>query len=658
MHFTAFKTVVAAQFERMQQHDLFRVAVEKDTLWATYLGSFPEGTNPIFRERTEHDCSCCRQFVKAMGDVVAVIDGRIETIWDGPAGEYDAVAQAMGALVRAHPIVDRFLTDTRKVGTDKTFEDLMGQVKTWDHFAVNVDPRHVAPRDQIPTRLGEARSTRDVVLRGLREITDDAVDTVLDLIGQRSLYRGDEHKGAVEGFKALKARFAALSPLEQEVLAWGTPFKIRSTVIGSLLVDLSEGRDLEGAVGSFEVKVAPTNYKRPTALVTPKMIEAAKTVVEALGLTSALDRRYAKLPDITINNVLFADRSTRITGGAFDDLPTRAPAQSFDKVEEIPIERFLAEVLPRAESIEALVENRHANNLVSLIAPVDPTAGRLFRWDNNFSWSYAGEVTDAIKERVKKAGGSVSGDLCCRLAWSNFDDLDFHMKEPGPYEIYYGNKRTRSPSGGMLDVDMNAGGGHTREPVENIFYAHRGTMRPGLYRLLVHQYSARETTNVGFEVEIDYLGTIHRFAHAEPMRTGNFVEVAQLRVTPGGVEIIPVLPSSTASRPMWGVPSETFQKVNVMMLSPNQWDDRPTGNRHYFFMLDGCQNDGSARGFFNEFLDERLTEHRKVFELVGRKLQVAPAADQLSGLGFSSTQRNALVCRVKGSFNRTVRVTF
>lgn len=31
----------------------------------------PAGTNPIFRERTEHDCSCCRNFVKNLGNVVA-----------------------------------------------------------------------------------------------------------------------------------------------------------------------------------------------------------------------------------------------------------------------------------------------------------------------------------------------------------------------------------------------------------------------------------------------------------------------------------------------------------------------------------------------------------------------------------------------------------
>ena len=54
-----------------------------------------------------------------------------------------------------------------------------------------------------------------------------------------------------------------------------------------------------------------------------------------------------------------------------------------------------------------LLETKHASNLVSLIAPVDPTSGRLLKWDNNFSWTYNGDMADSIKERVKAAGGAV-----------------------------------------------------------------------------------------------------------------------------------------------------------------------------------------------------------------------------------------------------------
>jgi hypothetical protein len=36
----------------------------------------------------------------------------------------------------------------------------------------------------------------------------------------------------------------------------------------------------------------------------------------------------------------------------------------------------------------------------------------------------------------------------------------------------------------------------------------------------------------------------------------------------------------------------------------------------------------------------------------------ASGDEQLSGLGFSSTQKNTLLCRVKGSFTRTIKIMF
>lgn len=75
MNFQVFKRAIAAQFQKLQQYPMFRVDVDKDLLWSTYLESFPPGTNVIYRKRGEYDCSCCRQFVRAIGDVVAVVNG-------------------------------------------------------------------------------------------------------------------------------------------------------------------------------------------------------------------------------------------------------------------------------------------------------------------------------------------------------------------------------------------------------------------------------------------------------------------------------------------------------------------------------------------------------------------------------------------------------
>ena len=82
MNFNLFQTAVIQQFAHMKGQPLFRVDISKEELWNTYLSSFPEGSNPIFRERTVHDCQCCKSFIRKMGGVVSIVGGRQVSIWD------------------------------------------------------------------------------------------------------------------------------------------------------------------------------------------------------------------------------------------------------------------------------------------------------------------------------------------------------------------------------------------------------------------------------------------------------------------------------------------------------------------------------------------------------------------------------------------------
>lgn len=669
-HFPNFNFAVNKQIAAMQKGQLFRSSVPVDLLWNTYLDSYPAGTNNIYRTRREYDCSCCKQFVRAVGNMVSIVDGQIVTIWDVKIKDepnFQIVADALANLVKQYAIGDAFLHYEGHSGNAKTFEQLTGgEVHQWDHFHTNIDKKFVVKKDLIATKLSEIRSGKDVLLRSLKELDMESVDTVLDLIAQNSLYRGEEHKFAVTEFKKLKTAFDKFKG-DPDVFVWdkigttaGSVARFRNSVIGTLVTDLSDGVDLEKAVKTFESKVAPSNYKRPTALVTKAMIEKAKATIAELGLTTALERRYANLSDISINNVLFANRSTKkaIMGDVFDEIATKTVSKkTLEKIEEVTIDKFISDILPRSTSIQLMVENTHVSNMVSLIAPVDPTAGRLFKWDNGFSWSYIGDVADSIKERVKAAGGNVTGELCCRLAWYNFDDLDFHMEEANGNEISFGNKR--SSTGGNLDVDMNAGGGTTRTPVENIVYPQISKMPVGKYKLFVNMWSSRESKDTGFEVEIDLLGTTYSFASDKRMTNGNNITVAEFEKKKDGTLVVTSkLTGKTASKKVWNIDTMQFVNVNAMMTSPNHWDGAGIGNKHYFFMLDGCQNDGTARGFYNEFLREDLNAHRKVIEIVGSKMRTDETENQLSGVGFSSTQRNSVVLKVDGAFSRTIKVTF
>jgi len=667
MEFKKFKDAVQRQFNKMKEGHIFRANIDKEVIWGLYLKSFPEGTNPMYRERTEHDCTACKSFIKNAGSMVSVVDGKLVSIWDIKIDSfYQEVANALSNYATGNNIETVFVHDENRIGIDKNFEDKGEGVKTWNHLCVTLPINMIKRKGEIGSYTGIATTSQQVLLRALREISTESIETVLELISQESLYRGNEYKDTLHKFKVLKKKFDSTPFYQHENFCWqqvminsSTITNIRNSVIGTLLIDLNEGKDLEYAVKAFETKVAPMNYKRPTALITQAMINKAKEKLEGMGLTSSLDRRFAVIEDISVNNVLFVDRtSKKRMDNVFDEIAPSKPSKGkILKVEEIHIESFIKNVLPHITSMEVMFENKHSNNLVSLVAPCDMTAKNMFKWNNPFSWSYTGEVTDSIKERVKSAGGKVDGYLRCSLSWFNGDDLDLSMLEPSSFHIHYGSKVSRHTNGN-LDVDMNAGRMETSTPVENICYPNRGKMAEGEYSLLVHQFCKRESVDVGFEVEIEFDGKIHKIEVPTAMKQDQRAEVAKIGFSKeNALEIISSIPSVKSVKKVWDINTNTYHKVSVMMLSPNYWDGHGVGNKHYFFMLEGCKND-KARGFFNEFLTEELNEHRKVFEVVGSKMKTDESENQLSGLGFSSTQSNSIFCKVTGSFTRVLKVIF
>lgn len=667
--FHNFVLVLQKQLSQMAKTGLFEVRSDKDTIYNLYLDSFPAGTNLLFRERREYDCNCCKQFIRDVGRVITFVDGKRVSIWDVKVpGYYQVVVDALSEAIHSAPVSDEFLHFQAKVGTAQSnvLEGPEGDQKvvTYNHFHAVLPQNFVKPNADIATALSRSRSNVQVLERSLIELTADAAETIIELNAQGSLYRGKEQIASVNLFLELKGKYDALDDAGKEAFVWtnglelGERGKFRNSAIGTLLEDLSGGMDIESAVKRWEKVMAPANYKRPTALVTESMIKKAQQTVQEMGLMDSLPRRYAVLEDLTVNNVLFADRSTQKATDVFGDLlkSAKKPTKGPEKIEEISIAKFIKDVLPTATGIEALVENRHTGNLVSLIAPVYPDAPNMLKWDNNFSWSYNGEVTDSIKERVKTAGGKVDGFLRISLAWNNGDDLDLHMRTPSGNHMYYGSRRH---AGAELDIDMNGMDKYDdQHPVENIIFANEATAQEGIYKVWVNQFSRRSTDRVGFTVQLDHKGEQYDFNHPREHRNGD-VDVVTFRYTrKGGVEIIDSMPHTKQSKEVWGVATEQFQKVSLVMNSPNHWDGQETGNKHYFFMLEGAKQPGTTRGFYNEYLRNELNEHRKVFEHLAGKMKVPASDDQLSGLGFSDTQRNELTVKVTGSFTRTLKVIF
>jgi len=666
LNFSKFKIKVDSQFDSMRDDDLFMTDVPKDVLWDTYLKSFPAGTNEIYKTRTEHDCQCCKAFIRACGGMVGIRANKIITIWDiDVGGRYQPVADALAKIVKAHKIIAPFYYFQRNLGTDYNIQITESNKNIqWEHFFLKLPKRFILDKDMIGTKISEEVSSKEVFKRSMTEISLKAAEIVLDLISQNSIYRGAEHKGTVELFIKYKKKYILIPGPDMDNYCWQASKKlnhaarIRNTVIGTLLTDISNGVELDSAVKMFETKVAPVNYKRSSAIITKSMIRKAEEQIKTLGIKDALKRRFAIQSDISIKDILFANKAIYKTQSIFDDLIKEAPEKlkNFDKVEEVDIQTFLTDILPRAEEIELLFKLHHTENLMSLIAPEISDAKNILKWNNNFSWAYNGDVTDSIKEKVKRAGGNIEAVLRCSLAWHNYDDLDIHVQEPkGGYHLYF-NRRHNISTTGQLDVDMNVDPNDSRNAVENIVWTDKDRMLEGVYKVYVHNYHPRENIDLGFEAEINFEG--HSIFISSSQKVRGKILIAEFKFTrKNGIEFLSTLSTTKTTKTIWNLQTEHFHKVSMIMNSPNHWNEK-IGNKHYFFILADCENDKPVRGFFNEFLSESLREHRKVFEVLGSKMMIEGDSNQLSGLGFSSTQKNSVLCRISGNFSRTININF
>lgn len=332
--FPTFAKIVAASFHAaIKAQHVFVTGVDGDALYHRYLAAFPAGTNPVFKKQTEHECSVCRHFIRRAGNVVSVSDqGDIRTIWDEASEKaphpYSAVATALREAVLAADISDLYRVGPKdnSFGAATTRSLCDGdKVLTWNHLYTDALPKalQVASPDQV---RGDYRTTVHVFTRGLVELTSSALNTVLGLIEANNLYRGAEHKTAVVQFMQAQRAFQAKDQRQRDVFTWtnavGQASRFRNTVIGTLVQDLSDGVDVERAVVSFEAKVAPTNYKRSSAVITPGMVKKAMETIEVLGLEPALERRFAVISDISVNDVKWVDGSVKpaMKGGLVDTL--------------------------------------------------------------------------------------------------------------------------------------------------------------------------------------------------------------------------------------------------------------------------------------------------------------------------------------------------
>jgi len=582
--------------------------------------------------------------------------------------------------------------ETYKLGIDKNVKrytqaeaDQYGVVKanevyTFNHMSLQLGTQYVKRnKGSIESIQADYRDAKNVFKRAMDEISVDTLHLVKDLINQGSLLDGTAHVGKIEAMIPFAEHYQNNLVKNFDNWCWchsmDNPLaKFRNTLIGVLCSELSQGMELNKACLNWNKRVDPANFMKATAPITEKQIKEARVFVDENGYTSSFNRRLATVDDIITNEILHLNSE----GGAkqkdvhlFDAVQpsrsTRHKLSEFDKVEEVDINTFMYSILPTCTSVEAFLENNHEDNMVTLTTAKDPESKRIFKWDNNFSWTFNGNLAgkSMIKNAVKSQGGKVDGVLRFSIMWADDQhddsDLDAHCEESNGNHIYYGNKVSHT-TGGNLDIDIINPQSHKshsgKEVVENITYP-QFPEKDTTFDFYVKNYNNRGSR--GFKAEIEFMGVQYQYDYPRGLSQKQDVRVATVKYKDGEFIIKHHLQPTDGvgvEKEIYGLKSGHFHKVKLVSLSPNHWGGNEIGNKYYFFFLEAAQSGASIRSFHNENLKGDLIVHRKVMEVLANTTMVESVTNELSGLGFNSTVRDEVILRLGGSHKRVVRVTF
>ncbi|MEK8132980.1 hypothetical protein WMW72_34385 [Paenibacillus filicis] len=613
-----FSEAIKNVFSNFGSKPLFTTGVED--LFEVFLNNLPQ------EARQHYTCSCCRHFVSRFGGLVSISeDGEISSVlWDEdrtPTFFVESV-KAMKGIVLNSKVTGVFFSSERTLGQPNS--------GGWNHMSVSL-PEEKVYRSRLKTagqEMAEKKEDFRILNAGLGEFPLDIVNQAVTLLESESLYRSDICIGIAKFLQGLHSKHRdTQNSLTRDNITWLAVATapsgfchIKSSMIGTLLDDISEGYSVDVISRRFAEKMNPSNYMRSQSSPSQGNIQQAEKIVEKLGIAKSLKRRYARFDEIP--QFIWKEKETvkeavKKVGGVFSGITPKEKLTTPNNVMNLPstvmtFDKFRRTVIPTAESIEVMVDK--PNRLMALVTASDTDAPNILQWDNTFSWYYHGGIDGEIKRRVESAGGKYEGnEIRCSLIWEGYTDLDLHCITPRGEHIFYGQKQ--SNCSGWLDVDANGGRATTQYPVENIRWS-EGSAVNGHYHFYVHNYCERGDGTTPYKVELEINGEVFVF-NGLASGTGYKLDVFKFDYKRGQRPNI-VNVNQYSSDGSWNVPVNGFVKVKGVTDSPNHWGEVKVAHsgHHIFFLLDECKDlsQGKGRGFFNEMLKSDLREIRKTLE--------------------------------------------
>lgn len=358
-----------------------------------YLDNLPKEV------RQHYNCKTCLNFIERYGGLVTIsYNGEIEAaMWkdrDVPDFFKQSV-KAMRNIVLSSKINGVFISEIKTLGKSVTGE--------WTHLSVTLPTKMVYCPRLINAKQAAAEKVEDyrILIDNLLEYPIEAVEQARTLLKTEALYRSERCLGIAEWLMDLHNRRTNINNKNNaDNIVWlavaTAPIgycHVKSSMIGSLLDDISAGLPFESVSRRFAEKMHPLRYQRPQAAPTEGNIAQAEKIVEKLGIQKSLVRRFARQEEL---EKLWSQKEKKETvkrQGVFSHLTTKYKKEMTKmEVPQVTMtwRKFSETVLPLAENLEYLVQDRKSN-YSAIVTAFYEDAPPILQWDsvekrNPFSW--------------------------------------------------------------------------------------------------------------------------------------------------------------------------------------------------------------------------------------------------------------------------------
>lgn len=388
-----FRESVKKHFDSILNLQKILFTTNAEGLFEAYLDNLPK------EDSQQYNCKTCKNFIEGYGVLVTISEsGEMESaIWNesNVPDLFKQSVKAMRNIVLKSRVNGVFISEIKTLGQPVTGE--------WNHLSVTLPSKMVYRPRLINARQAMAEKLEDfrILADSLLEYPIEAVEQAVTLLKTEALYRSEKCLGVAEWLMDLHTRRSNIKNNHNaDNIIWlavaTAPIgycHVKSSMIGTLLDDIVAGLPFDSVSRRFAEKMHPLRYQRPQAAPTKGNIEQAEKIVEKLGIQKSLVRRFARKEELEKLWTPKEKKETVKGSGVFSHLIAKHKKEQ-PRMEIPPVNmtwrKFYETVLPLAENIEYLVQDRKSNYSAILTASYED-APPILQWDNEekrnpFSW--------------------------------------------------------------------------------------------------------------------------------------------------------------------------------------------------------------------------------------------------------------------------------